>query len=85
MAADILLLIDVSDSTVRYDREIKVPLYAQHDISEVWIVDLPAAEVHFYRSPAKGKYAVVSSTPEPGVTSIAALPGAAVDLSQLRS
>jgi Uma2 family endonuclease len=84
-AADVLLLIEVSDSTLRYDREIKVPLYAQHEIPEIWIVDLPAAEVHFYRSPANGKYAAVSSTAEPGITSIAALPGAAVDLSALRS
>src|SRR5262249_52950879 len=42
IATDVLLLIEVSDSTVRYDREVKLPLYARHGIPEFWIFDLPA-------------------------------------------
>ncbi|MEO6078623.1 MAG: Uma2 family endonuclease [Steroidobacteraceae bacterium] len=37
---DTLLVIEVSESSLRYDREIKVPLYARHDVPEVWVVDL---------------------------------------------
>src|ERR1700730_3657390 len=39
-AADALLIVEVGDTTLRYDREVKVPLYAARGISEVWIVDL---------------------------------------------
>lgn len=37
-AGDVLLLIEVSDSTVQFDRKTKVPLYARHGIPEVWLV-----------------------------------------------
>jgi Uma2 family endonuclease len=37
---DVLLVIEVSDSTLAYDRRVKVPLYARAGIPEVWIVNL---------------------------------------------
>lgn len=37
------LVIEVSDSTLRYDRNVKVPLYARHAVPEVWIADLQTA------------------------------------------
>src|SRR5215210_4225582 len=40
MPEDVLLLIEVSDTTLRYDRNLKLPLYARAGILEVWIVDL---------------------------------------------
>ncbi|HRX71197.1 MAG: Uma2 family endonuclease [Candidatus Competibacteraceae bacterium] len=48
-AQDVLLLIEVSDSTVQFDRKTKVPLYARHGIPEVWLVVGPKRrhiEVH---------------------------------------
>ncbi len=39
---DVLLLIEVSDTTLAYDRGVKLPLYARSGIREVWIVDLRA-------------------------------------------
>ena len=49
MAEDVLLLIEVSDSTIDYDRNRKIPLYAEAGISEVWIVNLQKEiiELHF--------------------------------------
>ena len=82
-AAEVLLLVEVSDATVRYDREVKAALYARHGIPELWIVDLPGGRIHFYRAPANGKYTLVSSSVEPGLTPIPSLPGAAVDLAPL--
>lgn len=38
--ADVLLVVEVSDSTLRYDLTVKLPLYARAVIREVWIVDL---------------------------------------------
>lgn len=37
---DVLLIIEVADTTARYDREIKLPVYARAGIPELWIVDL---------------------------------------------
>jgi Uma2 family endonuclease len=37
---DALLVVEVSDSTLRYDRDVKLPLYARRCVPEVWIVDL---------------------------------------------
>lgn len=39
-ADDVLLIIEVADASLRYEREIKIPLYARHGIPEVWLVDL---------------------------------------------
>lgn len=80
-AADVLLLIEVADTSARYDREIKLPLYARHGVPEVWIVDLEARLVRFFRSPAGQGYAEASTTASPGRTPIAALPGVEIDLS----
>ena len=84
-AKDSLLVIELSETTLRYDREIKVPLYARYGIPEVWIVDLVGGQIHFFRSPEAGKYSDVSSTKEPGVVALAALSDVTVDLSGILS
>ena len=55
-AEDIILLIEVSDSTLRYDTEVKLPLYAHHEIPEVWIVDLEHQRLEVFRRPDAGVY-----------------------------
>ena len=45
---DVLLLIEVADTTLKKDIQIKVPLYAQTAIPEVWIVDLKDDVIHQY-------------------------------------
>jgi Uma2 family endonuclease len=60
-AADVLLLVEVSDTSLKYDREEKLPLYARHGVPEVWIVDLTAAVVEIYRRPDQGTYAEVTT------------------------
>ena len=55
-AADVLLLIEVADSSVEYDREIKIPLYARHAIPEVWLLDLRERIFHVYQEPDAGVY-----------------------------
>ena len=54
--ADVLLLIEVADTSVRSDRETKVPLYARHGVPEVWLIDLNARRVEVYRAPTGGAY-----------------------------
>jgi len=53
---DILLLIEVSDSSLEYDRTVKIPLYAENKISEVWLVDLNESCLEIYRKPYQNYY-----------------------------
>ena len=55
--ADILLLVEVADTTLAYDRDIKLPRYAAAGIPEVWVVDLAAQRLVSYREPAGDGYA----------------------------
>lgn len=56
---DVLVLIEVSDTTLDYDRNRKVPLYAQAGISEVWIVNLQNGTVELHYQPRDYSFAVV--------------------------
>ena len=53
---DILLLIEVSNSTLEYDRDIKKTLYAEAGIEEFWLVNLKENTVECYSSPKNGTY-----------------------------
>jgi Uma2 family endonuclease len=53
---DVLLIIEVADTTLEYDRQIKAPLYARAGIAEVWIVNLADEQVEIYSQPANGAY-----------------------------
>ena len=57
--ADVLLLIEVSDTSLAYDRGAKLAAYARAGIPEVWIVNLPDRRVEAYTEPAGSEYAVV--------------------------
>ncbi|HLP91611.1 MAG TPA: Uma2 family endonuclease [Nostocaceae cyanobacterium] len=53
---DILLLIEVADSTIDYDRDVKIPLYAENGILEVWLIDINAETITIYRQPTPTGY-----------------------------
>ena len=53
---DILLLIEVSESSLAYDRDVKLPLYARAGIAEVWLVALLPQVVEVYRAPNDNGY-----------------------------
>lgn len=53
---EVLLLIEVSDSTLKYDRAMKLPLYADSRIGEVWIVNLVSEIVKIHTRPEYGIY-----------------------------
>jgi Uma2 family endonuclease len=58
-ATDILLVIEVADTSIAYDRDIKIPLYARAGIREAWLVDLAADRIDVYQDPIAGQYAAV--------------------------
>ncbi len=54
--ADVLLVVEVADSSLRFDRTVKLPLYARFGIGELWIVDLTRRVVDAYREPQGAAY-----------------------------
>ncbi len=54
--AETLLIIEVADSSLAYDLDIKTPLYARHDIPEVWVINLTDKKVHVFDHPGNGAY-----------------------------
>ena len=53
---DILLLIEVADTSLEFDRSVKLPLYARAGIPEVWLVDLNDERIEVHRTPEPGGY-----------------------------
>jgi len=53
---DILLVIEVADTSLAFDREAKIPLYASCGIPESWLVDLIHHEIHVFRRPDGAAY-----------------------------
>ena len=60
-AADVLLLIEVSKSTLEYDRTKKLPIYARAGIPEVWIHNLVDEQLEVYRNPQSERYTSLST------------------------
>lgn len=58
-AEDILLLVEVADTTIESDREVKIPLYASSGISEVWVVDINQQCLEVYRQPSSNGYQII--------------------------
>ncbi len=80
---DVLLVVEVSHTTLRYDRDVKMPLYAGYGIPEAWLIDVKRATLTRHRAPEAGRYSDVEilgslrGVPVPGVD------GVTVDLSSL--
>jgi Uma2 family endonuclease len=54
--ADVLLVVEVADTTVVTDRKVKLPLYARTGIAEAWLVNIPEGRVEVYSNPAGDTY-----------------------------
>lgn len=79
-AADVLLLIEVADRSAAYDLQVKAPLYAEHGIGELWVIDLDAGTVRLMRAPRGRDYLEARVGPRPGRVAVAALDGVEIDL-----
>jgi Uma2 family endonuclease len=80
---DVMLAVEVSDTTLRRDRRVKLALYASAGIPEFWIVNLEVREVELYRSPTGDTYASVERKRPGDAVTIAALPGVTIPVSQI--
>jgi Uma2 family endonuclease len=84
--ADTLLVVEIADTTPRYDRAIKLPLYARHGIPEYWLISVPEQriEVHLTPDPEQGRYLEVRTFTE-GLLAPACFPDLALDVAELLS
>jgi Uma2 family endonuclease len=80
---DVLLLVEVTETSITYDEERKLPLYAAAHIPEVWIVDLENALLRVFLEPAGGRYIERQDIESPSGLAPAALPGATINLTGL--
>jgi Uma2 family endonuclease len=83
--ADVLLLVEVAETSLRYDREVKLPLYSATGIQEVWIVDLVNERIEQYGDPKEGIYRTTMEAQRGMAVRSVALPLIDVDVDSLLS
>lgn len=79
-ASDTLLAIEVSETTLRYDSQVKRALYARHGVPEFWIFDTQRQELRVYRNPDGPEYGENLLVDRAASMQITKLPGLTVDL-----
>jgi hypothetical protein len=82
-ADDALLLIEVADSSLAYDRSTKLRLYAAAGIPEYWVVDCIAERVEVHRTPDAGGYRDVSHVSGDATVTLQAFPDVALPLAEI--
>ena len=80
---DIFLVIEVADVSLKEDRDRKIPLYAKHNIPEVWLIDITKKNVEIFREPLPSRYQKIEHPENPGIIKPSLLPNVEVDLSRL--
>ena len=54
--ADIAVIVEIAETSLDYDRDVKLTIYAAARIPEVWILDLPGDRLLVFREPVTGRY-----------------------------
>ncbi|HTW72920.1 MAG TPA: Uma2 family endonuclease [Acetobacteraceae bacterium] len=75
---DVLLIIEVADSSLGYDRAVKRALYARHGIPEFWIVNISGGEVEVCRGPSGEQYGSITRVGRNGSLEPERLPGVTI-------
>ena len=81
--ADVLLLIEVALTSYEYDRNLKLPLYAEAGIREVWLIALERRVIEVYRDPSGGSYGRAENRRAGDTLAPTALPDLELDVSEL--
>ena len=83
--SDILLVVEVADTTLKFDLRTKAPLYARCGIAEVWVIDVNGRLVHVFREPREAGYQATSSAAAGQSVACAALPEVVIEVRELFS
>jgi Uma2 family endonuclease len=81
--ADVLLVIEVVETSLRYDRDVKAPLYARAGIVEYWLADLTGNTVTCHASPQQGMFRDVTVRRRGEALSPRSLPGVTITVDDL--
>lgn len=79
----VLLVIEVSDTSLHKDRAVKAPLYATAGVQDYWIVNLIDRRIERYRDPVEGRYASVTEVALDGQVSLLAFPDVSIPVAAL--
>ena len=82
-ASDIVLAVEVSDSSLAFDQGTKRALYARHGVAEYWVVDLPGQRVHVYSEPGVEGFAMARAHSLTDVVSPRELPAIQITVGTL--
>lgn len=77
---DVLFLIEASDTTLDYDRNLKLPLYARAEVAEVWIVDLADATIERHTEPSSDGFRRIEKAKREGAIASVALPALTIEV-----
>lgn len=81
--AEVLLIVEVSDSTLKYDRDTKLALYAEAEIPEVWIVNLKNNIVEIHQKPSIGIYQLAQIYKSGEVVKSTVLPNLEIEVDKI--
>jgi Uma2 family endonuclease len=56
---DVLLVVEVADTTLKTDRQYKLPLYARAGVPEAWLINISGRRVELHAEPVNGAYQIV--------------------------
>jgi Uma2 family endonuclease len=79
----VLLIVEVAEASLDYDRDVKIPLYARHGIAEVWLLDVAGRSLTVYRAPGPDGYGEQRRIGEAESIAPTLLPAAIIDLTGL--
>ena len=79
----VLLVVEVADTALERDRDVKIPRYAASGIPEAWLVDLAAAAISVYRGPGPKGYCSVVTVSRGETLRPLLLPGAAITAAEI--
>ena len=81
--ADVLLVIEVAETSVNADRDVKLPLYARAGIPETWLVDLANEVIEVHRQPGLEGYREVHTLRRGDTLSALLLPASSVPVGEV--
>jgi Uma2 family endonuclease len=82
-AADVLLLIEVAETSLRYDRTVKLALYAEAGVLECWVIDAATETIEVHRGPVLDGYRAVTRVTGEGAVSPAPFPDVRLPLAEI--
>jgi Uma2 family endonuclease len=82
-AQDALVVIEVSDTTLKTDQGVKVPMYAAANIAEVWVVEVVGEKIWVYRNPSPDGYLEIKAYERGSTLNVLALPGVQIAVNEV--